>query len=85
MTRFEYLRESQKYMAKSAKKKSSISKIAAEQFKGQTIECVESLYVRKEMMDAVGKEIKYSEHDSASELVENLLLHWLKNNKRAKS
>lgn len=79
MTRFEYLDDPQESTStgKPQKKPRFTSKIMAEQFKGQTIEHVESLYIRKETMKAASQATQYSEHDSVSELVEDLLLQWL--------
>lgn len=79
MTRFEYLGEPQESTSteKPQKKQRFSSKTMAQQFKGQTVEHVESLYIRKETMKAASQATQYSEHDSVSELVEDLLLQWL--------
>ena len=46
--------------------------------KGETGERVEPVYVRKETVRAVWREVKKDGGESVSELVEDLLLRWLR-------
>ena len=45
---------------------------------GQTAERLEAVYVRKETVRAVWREVKKDGGESVSELVEDLLLKWLR-------
>jgi hypothetical protein len=46
--------------------------------KGETAERVEAVYVRKETVRAVWRQVKAEGGESVSELVEDLLLRWLR-------
>ena len=46
--------------------------------RGETTERVEAVYVRKETVRAVWREVKKEGGESVSELVEDLLLRWLR-------
>ncbi|WP_168733486.1 hypothetical protein [Deinococcus sp. Arct2-2] len=87
MARFDYLKEAGKGAGKAKKKADKSSKkdkataIAPEpdgRRKGETAERVEAVYVRKETVRAVWREVKRGGGESVSELVEDLLLRWLR-------
>lgn len=46
--------------------------------RGETTERVEAVYLRKETVRAVWREVKKEGGESVSELVEDLLLRWLR-------
>ena len=46
--------------------------------RGETTERVEAVYLRKETVRAVWREVKKDGGESVSELVEDLLLRWLR-------
>ncbi|MFC5849057.1 hypothetical protein [Deinococcus petrolearius] len=46
--------------------------------RGETTERVEAVYIRKETVRAVWREVKKDGGESVSELVEDLLLRWLR-------
>lgn len=73
MPRFEYLGKNKK---KTKGKKATLEPDGHK--KGQSEERVEAVYVRKETVRAVWREIKADGGESVSELVEDLLLGWLK-------
>ncbi|AAF11248.1 hypothetical protein E5E91_08675 [Deinococcus radiodurans R1 = ATCC 13939 = DSM 20539] len=76
MARFAYLTDDGK--AKKSKKKKSAKKTPAPDGRGQNEERVEPVYVRKETVRAVWREVKKEGGESVSELVEDLLLQWLR-------
>lgn len=83
MARFDYLKEAGKGQKKPAKlsKKAKGTATAPEpdgRHKGETAERVEAVYVRKETVRAVWREVKRNGGESVSELVEDLLLRWLR-------
>lgn len=74
MARFDYLG------SEATKKKKSQKKTPAPDGsrKGETQERVEAVYLRKETVRAVWREVKKDGGESVSELVEDLLLKWLR-------
>lgn len=74
MARFDYLK------GKELKKQTEIAEtdLNENEGKGRTLERVEPIYVRRETVKAVWREIKDEGGESVSELVEDLLLRWLK-------
>lgn len=74
MARFDYLDKK--------KKKGKQGKKAAPEpdgrKKGETSERVEVVYLRRETVRAVWREVKKDGGESVSELVEDLLLQWLR-------
>jgi hypothetical protein len=83
MARFDYLKDAGKAKKKAEKpsKKAKTTAIAPEpdgRRKGETAERVEAVYVRKETVRAVWREVKRGGGESVSELVEDLLLRWLR-------
>ncbi|UQN06192.1 hypothetical protein [Deinococcus sp. QL22] len=89
MARFDYLKEANKGNKKAAKRPKQAKSAAitapvsvvpepAGPRKGETAERVEAVYVRKETVRAVWREVKRGGGESVSELVEDLLLRWLR-------
>lgn len=83
MARFGYLEErstkDQKKAAKKAKKKTSKKTPAPDgRRRGESEERVEPVYVRKTTIRAVWRQVKKEGGESVSELVEDLLLRWLR-------
>lgn len=83
MARFGYLEErstkDQKKAAKKAKKKTSKKTPAPDgRRRGESEERVEPVYVRKATIRAVWRQVKKEGGESVSELVEDLLLRWLR-------
>ena len=74
MARFEYLK-GEKSQRKSGKK---LKTPAPDESRGKSEERVEAVYVRKETVRAVWREVKKEGGESVSELVEDLLLRWLR-------
>lgn len=72
MARFDYLK------GKPGKVKKVKVKAAPDQARGETQERVEAVYVRRETVQAVWREVKKEGGESVSELVEDLLLAWLR-------
>lgn len=78
MGRFDYL-DSKKADGKKKKKARKVRKPAPEERpKGETLERVEVVYIRKETVRAVWRQVKKDGGESVSELVEDLLLQWLR-------
>lgn len=75
MGRFEYL-AGKKKSQKSGKKAKKTP--APDGRRGASEERVEAVYVRKETVRAVWREVKKEGGESVSELVEDLLLQWLR-------
>ena len=75
MARFEYL-SGEKKEKKSGKKTKKTP--APDGRRGASEERVEAVYVRKETVRAVWSEVKKDGGESVSELVEDLLLRWLR-------
>ncbi|WP_291425525.1 hypothetical protein [Deinococcus sp.] len=78
MPRFDYLDEPKK---KKIAKKGKSPKNDPEpdgRIHGQTAERVEAVYVRKETIRAAWREYRHDGGESVSELVEDLLLRWLR-------
>lgn len=91
MARFDYLKEAGKGSKKAAKQTKAAARTApvappapaplpeaAAPRRGETAERVEAVYVRKETVRAVWREVKRGGGESVSELVEDLLLRWLR-------
>ena len=78
MSRFEYLTENGKKSKKDKKNKSAKKTPAPDGRRGASEERVEAVYVRKETVRAVWREVKKEGGESVSELVEDLLLQWLR-------
>ncbi|WP_019009866.1 hypothetical protein [Deinococcus aquatilis] len=82
MARFDYLKEAGKGKKKAGKSPKKPSTTVAPEpdgrRKGETAERVEAVYVRKETVRAVWREVKRGGGESVSELVEDLLLRWLR-------
>jgi len=82
MARFDYLKEAGKGKKKADKSSKKPSTATAPEpdgrRKGETAERVEAVYVRKETVRAVWREVKRGGGESVSELVEDLLLRWLR-------
>lgn len=80
MARFEYLtaekKDSRKKSGKPGKKAKKTP--APDESRGKSEERVEAVYVRKETVRAVWREVKKEGGESVSELVEDLLLRWLR-------
>ena len=75
MARFDYLAD----RPKKGKKKAKTPNPAPDgRNPGQTAERLEAVYVRKETVRAVWREFKRDGGESVSELVEDLLLRWLR-------
>jgi hypothetical protein len=72
MARFDYLK------GKPVKAKKVKAAPAPDQARGETQERVEAVYVRRETVRAVWREVKKAGGESVSELVEDLLLAWLR-------
>lgn len=80
MPRFDYLDE-QKKKKKKSDQKAKAGKAAPAgdgRRKGETGERVEAVYVRKETIRAAWREYRAEGGESVSELVEDLLLKWLR-------
>ncbi|SEJ00287.1 hypothetical protein SAMN04488058_10369 [Deinococcus reticulitermitis] len=83
MGRFDYLAErgkqDEKKAGKAGKKKASKKTPAPDgRRRGESEERVEAVYVRKETVRAVWRQVKKEGGESVSELVEDLLLRWLR-------
>lgn len=76
MARFEYLTGDKKAKGKAGKKAKKTP--APDERRGASEERVEAVYVRKETVRAVWREVKKEGGESVSELVEDLLLRWLR-------
>lgn len=76
MGRFSYLRG--KSGGDKAPKKKAAGDTPVTRPKGETQERVEAVYVRRETVRAVWREVKAEGGESVSELVEDLLLAWLR-------
>lgn len=72
MARFDYLK------GKPARVKKAKVEAVPAQARGETQERVEAVYVRRETVRAVWREVKQEGGESVSELVEDLLLAWLR-------
>lgn len=82
MARFDYLEPRPQKKGKDAKKPKKVTPEPDGRGRGETIERVEPVYVRKETVRAVWREVKKSGGESVSELVEELLLRWLRDRTR---
>lgn len=77
MARFGYLAKPEKPERRKEKARTTLPAPDGRE-KGKTAERVEPVYVRKETVRAVWREVKRSGGESVSELVEDLLLRWLR-------
>ena len=77
MPRFDYLDEHRKKPTKKGKSPKHASEPDGSE-PGKTAERVEPVYVRKETIRAAWREYRRGGGESVSELVEDLLLKWLR-------
>ena len=78
MGRFDYLEDKPGKSAGKGRKRGKGAPAPDGRGKGSNEERVEAVYVRKETVRAVWREVKADGGESVSELVEDLLLRWLR-------